>query len=35
MKNNIYNLATYIQERAKESDPKGVKKKKKWEAKEK
>ena len=32
MKNNIYNLATYIQDRAKESDPRGVKKK---EAKEK
>ena len=27
MKNNIYNLATYIQDRAKESDPRGVKKK--------
>ena len=26
MKNNIYNLATYIQDRAKESDPRGVKK---------
>ena len=27
MKNNIYNLATYIQDRAKESDSREVKKK--------
>ena len=33
MKNNIYNLATYIQDRAKESDSREVKKKN--EAKEK